>query len=361
MTTLHPLSHGTPLSEFDIFSVPPTQLSVVNDLETEHRPLQIIGDDRLVQFEFTTAPNEYVKWTETELYIKLRFKIISAEKIIREDWGKFAPERNFMHSMIQSMYLSINGSLVSKSSLTYAYRAYIDNMIGYSKEAKEGHLSSVLWEDGGTTMRYYPTINENDKLDDVAADEVSVAQDGSTQARGTQTAVDKSYIYDYRIGDYFDMRGKLCLDLAQQGRAMLGGLKFKLELRLHSPESAFVILDNTKKMKIAWDISEMKVIVHRTIVSDGTLAAHMRALQHATAKYPITRHEVQVATLNPGLLDVMLDRVFTGQLPRRVLVGFVKAASFRGNFSGHNFYFEHLNINHLSSNYRLWLGRPNAT
>ena len=316
MTTLHPLSHGTPLSEFDIFSVPPTQLSVVNDIETEHRPLLPMSNDRLAVFEFTTAPNEYVKWTETEIYMKLRIKLTALQGAVefkRTDWEKIKTEPNFMHTMIQSLNLSINGRVVTKSSITYPYRAFVDTLIGYSDDAKESHLSSILWTKNPARM----------------------------MPRATAT--------DLTVGEYFELRGKLCLDLAQQGRAMVGGCTFKLELRFNNPEMAFTRPADLK-YNIDWDISNLTLLVHRTVVSDGTLAAHIRALQHATAKYPITRHEIKTVTVNAGLMDVMLDSIFTGQLPRRILVGFVKASAFRGSFTRELFNFEHLNINHLSFN-----------
>lgn len=323
MSTLHPLSHGTPLSEFDIFSVPPTQLSVTTDIETEHRPIQPISVDRLAQFEFSTAPREYVKWTDTEIYMKLRIKLTpsnSAASIKLADWSLFQLEDNFMHTMIQSLDLSINGRVVTKSSITYPYRAFFDNLIGYSEEAKGGHLSSVMWKDPARigemiTARYYP-------------------KDGAT---------------NFSLGEYFELRGRLCLDIAQQGRAMLGGCSYKLEMRFNKPEMAFY-RSSELKASIDWEISNISLLVHRSVVSEGTLTAHSRALQHATAKYPITRHEIQTMTVNGGMMDIMLDRIFTGQLPRRILVGFVKASSFRGDYNQPTLAFDHININHLSFN-----------
>ena len=328
MTTLHPLSHGSPLSEFDIFSVPPTQLSVVQDVETEHRPMQPMSADRLVQFEFTTAPNEYVKWSDTELYIKLRIKLtprVGSPEPAFKDWGEFALEQNFMHTIIQSLDLSINGRVVTKSSINYAYRAYIDNLIGYSADAKNGHMTAILWTEPTTisateSPRHYPKKKMSD-----------------------------TDVIDHKYGEYFEMRGKLCLDLAQQGRAMLGGCTYKVEIRFNKPEMAF-FKRATLLADPDWEISTLSLIVHRTIVSDGTVAAHMRALQHATAKYPVTRHEVQAVTINSGLTDVMLDRIFTGQLPRRVLVGFVEASAYRGDWGKYALSFNHANICHLSFN-----------
>lgn len=316
------MSHGTPLAEFDIFSVPPTQLSVVQDVETEHRPIQPISTDRLVQFEFSTAPNEYVKWSDTELYMKLRFKLkslVETQTVPRVSWDFIDPQQNFMHTMIQSLDLSINGRVITKSSINYPYRAFIDTMVGYNEEAKRGHLSSIMWEDE------QPEIMPVKKY------------------------LPKENAVDMKIGEYFELRGKLCLDLAQQGRAMVGGCTYKVEIRFNKPEFAFLLKGDVKATP-DWEISTIALIVHRTVVSEGTVAAHSRAMQHATAKYPVTRHEVQAVSVNPGMMDIILDRIFTGQLPRRVLVGFVKASAYRGDLKSDTFSFEHLNINHLAFN-----------
>lgn len=312
MATLHKLSHGTPLSEFDIFSVPPTQLSVNNDVETEQRPTQPMTNDRLVQFEFMTAPNEYVRWSETELYMKLRL-LLNGDKgrdLTIDDWAAVEPEKNFMHTMIQTINLSINGRLVTKSSISYPYRAYFDTLIGYSREAKEGHLCSVLWRDD-EMIRW-----TNEKVDDKE-----------------------------KFGAYFELRGRLCLDIAQQGRAMLGGMHYKMDIRFNKPE--FALWNTHDDLKPDWQITNISLLVHRSCVSAGTLTAHMRALQHSTAKYPITRHEIRTLSIPQGMSDVITDQIFNGQLPRRVLVGFVKDAAYRGSFGHRPFNFETFDINHL--------------
>lgn len=314
MSTLHPLSHGTPLSEFDIFSIPPTQLSAVSDVETEHRPSQPMSVDRLVQFEFSTAPNEYIKWSDTEMYMKIRIKLImrDGKTPLRTAWDDLLLEGNFMHSLIQSVDLTINGRLITKSSITYAYRAFFDNYIGYSREAKEGHLSSIGWaEPKHEDSRYLP-------------------KKGGEQA----------------YGEYFELRGKLCLDIAQQGRALIGGLSYKLEIRFNKAEMALTTASTD--MTCDWEMGSLALLVHRTIVSQGTLVAHAKALQHATAKYPITRHEVKAFSLGTGMMDVMLERVFNGRLPRRILVGFVLAEAFRGTLKHSFIDFDNFKINHLA-------------
>jgi hypothetical protein len=66
------MSSITPLPELDLFGVPPTQLSILQDLVTEHRVIGNLEAGKSINFEINTAKNEYVKLNETEFYIKLR-------------------------------------------------------------------------------------------------------------------------------------------------------------------------------------------------------------------------------------------------------------------------------------------------
>lgn len=195
MSVIHKLSHATALPEFDLFSVPPTQLSVLEDIETEQRPINIIKPDtKEFVFEFSTAPDEYVNFRETELYLRLR--IVLPESLT---WLDFTTETNFMHSLIQSIDISINDTPVTRASQTYAWRAFIESSLHASTDALEGWLTSamVMPEHGSENCRYMPK--------DVLS----------------------------KIGPYFELRGKLKLDLAQQGRAILGGCKYHINFTLN--------------------------------------------------------------------------------------------------------------------------------
>ena len=76
--------------------------------------------------------------------------------------------------------------------------------------------------------------------------------------------------------------------------------------------------------------------------------AHAKALAKTTAKYPLTRVEVKTLTMRGGILDETLDNVILGQLPKRIIIGFVDNKSFNGDKSYNPFNFKHYNINLFS-------------
>ena len=119
MDTIHQLSHATPLPEFDIFGVPGTQTTVMRDLVTEHRPISSVESSSVIQFEIPTSTDEYVRFDETELYIKAKFDIKQETdkdgKNIAKNWYSVSPINYLLHSMIKQIDVFIGDKLVSAS------------------------------------------------------------------------------------------------------------------------------------------------------------------------------------------------------------------------------------------------------
>ena len=69
-----------------------------------------------------------------------------------------APECNFLHTLWSQCDLFLNGTLVTQFNNSYPYRAYIESLLSFGKEAKDSQLSSILW--------YRNTARHFDERDD---------------------------------------------------------------------------------------------------------------------------------------------------------------------------------------------------
>lgn len=95
-------------------------------------------------------------------------------------------------------------------------------------------------------------------------------------------------------------------------------------------------------------ITEASLLVRRVKISPGILLAHARALSKATAKYPLTRVEVKAISMHAGVHGDTLDNVILGQLPKRLIIGFVDNKAFNGDREMNPFNFQNYGINYLS-------------
>ena len=62
-----------------------------------------------------------------------------------EDGDQVGPVNNFIHSLFNEVEVSLNGTMISATTGTYPYRAYIENLLNYGTEAKQSQLTSELF------------------------------------------------------------------------------------------------------------------------------------------------------------------------------------------------------------------------
>jgi len=70
----------------------------------------------------------------------------------------------FLHSLFSQVDVSLNGTLVTTASDMYAYRAYIETLLSYGKDAKQSQLTCSLF--------YKDTAGKFDNLGLEAGDNV---------------------------------------------------------------------------------------------------------------------------------------------------------------------------------------------
>ena len=144
----------------------------------------------------------------------------------------------------------------------------------------------------------------------------------------------------------FDMIGHLHCDLFNQDKMLINGVEMRVRL-VHSKD-AFCLMYSTNVGRFGIKIKEATLIVCRVKINPGILIAHANTLAKATAKYPITRVEVKTFTLHTGILGDSIDNAILGQLPKRIIIGFVDNRAFNGNRTLNPFNFQHFDINYFS-------------
>ncbi|XP_039312426.1 uncharacterized protein F54H12.2-like [Solenopsis invicta] len=139
--------------------------------------------------------------------------------------------------------------------------------------------------------------------------------------------------------------GHLHCDVFNQERFLINGVEMRL--RMVRSRDAFCLMDQTKR-DFEVHILDATLLVRRSKISPGILLAHAKALSKTTAKYPLTRVEVKSISIHSGIYGETLDNVILGQIPKRLITGFVDNRAFNGNRTLNPFNFHHYKINYLS-------------
>jgi hypothetical protein len=123
MSAIHEMSNITPHPDFDLFGVPPTQLTIERDVQSEHRPISTLDSRSIIQFVITTSNDEYIQLRDTLFKIKLKINIKKAAlntNVDADDWKKIAPVNLLLHSLFKNVQVEVDGKSISLSPQTYA-------------------------------------------------------------------------------------------------------------------------------------------------------------------------------------------------------------------------------------------------
>lgn len=322
MNKIHELSQITTLADFDIFSVPPTQLTIEKNIVTEHRPISTLTESNTIEFSVTSAIDEYIQLRETMLYLKFKVNLnpASGATITGADWKKIQPVNNLLHSIFRTVDLEIEGKSINQAPQTYAYKAYFETMLGFTDEAKMGYLTAAGWFD--------------DEENKAAVDEkVNLfTPKGTVKTDGT--------------GKSIELMGKIHLDLAFQPKALIGGTRLKISL-IPNVKDFYLWCDSAINPSVIFESAALYVT--RSKLAYPVVEAHNLALMNGTAKYPMMRSNVRSFTVPTGTLDINLDNSIFGQIPRRMFLAMVDSKGFNGNAQENPFKFQHFNLNHLTA------------
>ena len=87
--------------------------------------------------------------------------------------------------------------------------------------------------------------------------------------------------------------------------------------------------------------------IRKVKINPAILLAHTKNLERFNAKYLITRVETKVSTITAGLASYSCNNIILGQIPKRIILGFVSNKTYNGDFKLNPYNFHHYGLNHL--------------
>ena len=129
MSLVHKHSQECTKSELDLFTIPPTQVSLERGLWTEFRPVASITDLGPLEFHIAGSAEEYTDLSESYLYLQAQIVRPDGNNLgVDEDVG---PVNNLLHSLISQVEVYLNGCLISNVNNTYPYISIIQDLLSY--------------------------------------------------------------------------------------------------------------------------------------------------------------------------------------------------------------------------------------
>jgi hypothetical protein len=77
------------------------------------------------------------------LYVKAKITTAAGGNVDADI--QVGPSNLWMHALFSQVEVFFNNKLVTPSSTAYSYRAYIETILNFSKDANDSHLTSALF------------------------------------------------------------------------------------------------------------------------------------------------------------------------------------------------------------------------
>lgn len=307
-------------AELDLFSVPPLNTSMEKGGQCTYHPISSLSDSGPIEFNVNASTDEYIDLGRTQLYVKLQVTQKNGDDLKAD--AKIAPVNLLLHSLFSQVDVKLRDTLITPSVNTYPYKAYLETLLSYGSDAKDSQLSSELWWN-----------------DFYNFDNIDIYDDGykNNGMKERSEFISKSKTVE--------LMGRLHCDIFLQDRYLLNGVDMHIKLIRTSELFHLISADDNFATKIL----DVSLHVRKVKLNPTISLAHSKKLdQGHLVKYPIRRSVVSSFTIPTGNLSFNKENVVSGQLPRRIVLGFVKNSAFNGNYKLNPYNFEHFDLDYLS-------------
>ena len=160
MNFVHSKSQECSKSELDLFSVPPTQVSLEKGYWMNHQPVSSASDGGPITF-LSPGTEDYVDLAKTILVV--RAKVTKADGTDLDSNEKVGIVNKFLHSLFKQVYVFLKEKQATQAMGTYAYRSHLETLLNDGPAAKQPQLTaSMLYKDTAGKMDVSdPTLAAN--------------------------------------------------------------------------------------------------------------------------------------------------------------------------------------------------------
>jgi len=312
--SLQETEHAMMSSMSDLFTMPTVESSMQDGRTTILRPIDKSSEGPF-SFKIPSQGAQYLQLAATRLYMMLR--LVNADGTDLTADAKVAPVNLIGSSLFRSIDVEVNGMPIPQLSNMYSnYKAYIETILSYGKEAVDGHLTSSRVEMDQPTMFHVADVTNS----------------GWKERRLVSAKSAK-----------FEAMIPLHCDLMQCDKLLLPG--FELTLKLTRADNSFTVhsADADKSYKIV--IDDIRLHIRHLTMAEDILSKHMTMLDRQPAVYPINKTVMKVFPQPAYDTTILIPSLFDDVFPKTIIVGLLHSENFNGSQKTNPYHFQHFDLN----------------
>ena len=324
MSFVHAKSQECTKSELDLFSVPPTQVSLEKGHWVDHLPVSSVSDGGPITF-LCPGTEDYVDLAKTILVVRAKVTKANGDDLDPDE--KVGIVNNFLHSLFKQVDVFLKGKQVTQATGTYAYRAYLETLLNYGPAAKRSQLTAAMF--------YKDTSTKMDTADPTLAGNHA----------NVNLGLKKRYEFSKESG-IIEMAGPIFCDVFMSERLLLSYVDLKILMNRNVDE--FCLMASEADADYRVKLTEVYLKIRKVKVNPSISIAHELALKKGPAIYPVRRVECKSFIIPAGNPSLRKDNLYNGLVPKTIIFGMVDSAAFNGAYKKNPFNFQNFTISFLA-------------
>ena len=318
--------------EIALFSRPPVNVAEDRISWHEIRPSYMSNAEySSINFSILGNSSQYLKLSDSELHVRITIqKEDGTPYKIFDEANKLLPikEREtgtpidfILHSMWSSVDIKMNNNLVSESGTNYMYKALMETLLSYDENTKKIQLA-------------------NEGFTGDSGDFTQINPDSPPYNHGLK--IRHKWFKDFVTVEFV---GPLMADICNQDRLILPGVN--VDIKLWPTRDEFRLITHPVGLRCKLLIDEIYLNVCKVNVSPEVMMGHNAALEIADSIYPFARTDIRTFNIAEGNFGMNIEDIWQGEVPTRLVVGFVKSQAYNGDYHLNPFHFEHFDVSDI--------------
>ena len=309
MALIHPRSQECMVEELDLFTVSPTQNSIIKKQDIEYRPISTLSSSSPIEID-VSGTEDYVHLPYTQLYVSGKIKHKDGTDLATDE--KVGPVNNLLHSLWKQIDVYFGSTQVSSSTNTYSPESYTKTVLNFGMGAKSSQLQSAMWY----------------------GDTAGAFEDAKVGVAGTNSGYKKRNKFIQESKE-FELTGPLYCDVFMIPKYLLSYVDMKIKLIPNPPEYFLMSEEADKEYQISF--TSIKLKVRKVKIASHVIMAHEATISKVPAVYTVPRTLCKSFTIPGTTPSLIKDNVFNGQIPKRLIVFMSKSSATNGDYKKNPF------------------------
>jgi len=312
--------------EVSLFEKPCNNIAYQKTQYVDYRPTSLLSSGGSLNFTIPPTGSQYINLKKTHLQLKA--KIVKADGTAPKATELVSPINLTLHSLFSQVDVQLQQQLVSSTgSQTYGYKAYMETVLEYGRGAKKSQLQA---------QGFYKDVAGS--MDDVTL---------GSEERGH--LIDNNGVLQrfglFSGGTTVQLFGPLMADICQQNRLILNGVE--IQIKLWPNKDTFCLMTSEENPAYKVEIVDAILKVCKVTPTPTLLVAHSAALKESNALYPYQKTQIKTFNIPSGQYNFLLDDIYQGQVPSRMIIAMVKSKGFNGDYTLNPYNMELFEISNL--------------